>query len=123
MFDDATNKIWTKGFCRAAASIISNYHFYVEVIKIYGSIEKAREDKNGMDRLVKKYMISVDDSNMYVQKLNALGFNGTEITITEEDLAKAIKKVKNLPEKYIKAIMKSPCVTPYKKEVNYYYND
>lgn len=120
LMNKETNKLWSAEFCAAMAFIISQYHFYCEVIKIYGSIEKLKKDEEGRDRLITKYLISGDMTDMFTVKSKAMGRLDCEPTITEEEIHKSILKAKGLPEQYKKAIFDSLVVKAAKKEVDYY---
>lgn len=120
LVDKQTNKLWSAEFCTAMAYIISQYHFYCEVIKIYGSITKLKDHPDDRDRLIAKYLISGDMTDMFAVKSKEMGRLNCEPVITEDEIHKYILKAKGLPEQYRKAIFVSSVVKAAKKEVDYY---
>jgi hypothetical protein len=120
LMDKETNKLWSSDFCRAMAFIISQYNFYCEVIKIYGNIAKLKDDINGSKRLINKYFISEDMSDMYSVKCNEIGLINDDPSITEEEIHKIILKAKTLPEQYKNSIFSSKMINVAKKEIDYY---
>jgi hypothetical protein len=117
-----TNKYWSVEFCEAIAWIISQYNFYAESMRIYGSVEKMKQDEEGCRRLVNKYLISGDLTDMYAVKLKEMGRFDCEPKISEEKICQSIKKVYNLPDEYRKSIMSSTIVKAAKKEITFYEN-
>lgn len=120
LMDKETNKLWSAEFCTAMAYIISQYNFYCEVIKIYGSITKLKDHPEDRDRLIAKYLISADMTDMFAVKSKEMGRLDCQPSINEDDIHKSILKAKGLPEQYKKAIFDSSVVKAAKKEVDYY---
>jgi hypothetical protein len=118
-----TNKLWSVEFCEAIAFIISQYNFYCEVMKTYGTLDNLKKFPEASKKLIEKYMISYDCSDMYAVKLTlGMGRENDTPTISESDIHKSIKKIYNLPDEYRKKIMTSIIVKAAKKEVSYYEN-
>jgi hypothetical protein len=84
-------------------------------------IDNLKKFPEASKKLIEKYMISYDCSDMYAVKLTlGMGRENDTPTISESDIHKSIKKVYNLPDEYRKKIMTSIIVKAAKKEVSYY---
>jgi hypothetical protein len=112
-----TNGIWSGSFCRAIASIATEYNFSAEIIKRWGSITEARKDYDNFVILFNNYYYGKDC--FFEKKIDETGLLGVgkEVILTEDKIISYLKKVKSLPEIYQKEIMKN-----YKtnKEIKYY---
>ena len=112
-----TNKIWKSEFCRGMAYLISSYNFYTEIVKDYGTIEKARKSSNFMS-VFKKYLIG--PGSMYEVKCDEMGLFG-DPSISEDEIVNHIKKLDSLPIEYCNSIRDSKVLKNI-KEFKYYSN-
>jgi hypothetical protein len=110
-----TNGIWSSYFCRAIASISTEYNFSVEIIKRWGSLTEARKDYDNFLDLFSYYYHGKE--SFFEKKIEETGIFSKEVLLTEDKIISYLKKVKTLPEIFQKEIMKK-----YKtnKEIKYY---
>jgi hypothetical protein len=109
IFDEFTTGLYTSDFCRGVAFMISQYHYYKQIIKKYGTDYKvAKKFLPAETGLFQKYILAPFGQDcMYSDYCAKMGLHGGGCKLTEEEIKDYIKKVKELPKGFKDEILKN----------------